>query len=66
MKTHQPYDPAAELVTESVNIGLPFKTKEALAEAARRRGTTMSGYARETLERQIRRDVGSSIRLRLR
>lgn len=56
-KRAAPYDPAAELVTETVTLGLPLRTKQALAEAAARQGKSLSEYSREAVQARIARDL---------
>ncbi len=50
------FDQADRLATESVKVGLPLNLKNALADEARRRGTTMSGLLREAAQQAVGRD----------
>ncbi|SFI85162.1 hypothetical protein [Methylobacterium brachiatum] len=53
MFTHPRFDQADRLATESVKVGLPLNLKNALADEARRRGTTMSGLLREAAQQAV-------------
>ncbi|APT31388.1 hypothetical protein MCBMB27_02097 [Methylobacterium phyllosphaerae] len=44
-------------MTETVRVGLPLDTKDALTKAARRAGKSISGFAREAVEEAIARDT---------
>lgn len=49
------YSPSRDLVTETVRVGLPLETKDALTKAARRAGKSASAFAREAVEDAIDR-----------
>jgi predicted DNA-binding protein len=62
MLRRPPYSPSRDLVTESVRVGLPLDTKDALTKAARRAGKSVSGFAREAVEEAIARGTRSKAR----
>jgi predicted DNA-binding protein len=55
MLRRPPYVPHRDLLTETVRVGVPIETKEALERAARRAGKSVSGFAREAVEDAIAR-----------
>lgn len=56
MSTRPSYRPTRDLIVETVRVGVPIETKEALTEAARRAGTSASAFARKAVEDAIRRE----------
>ncbi len=59
MLRRPPYSPSRDLVTESVRVGLPLDSKDALTKAAQRAGMSVSGFAREAVEEAIERGRGA-------
>lgn len=57
MIRHPPYCPSRDLITETINVGLPLDTKRALTDAARRAGKPMSALVRDAVETVIDRDA---------
>lgn len=50
---HRPYDPASDLQTESLTVGLSLNAKHALAQVARRLGVPMARLARAAVTDRI-------------
>jgi hypothetical protein len=56
------FDQADRLATESVKVGLPLNLKNALADEARRRGTSMSGLLREAAQQAVAHEARKACR----